>query len=48
MTNEERDIITQFIARVGGAPIPGQPSFGGSVPATTARGPSLAASVRRA
>ncbi len=35
MTNEERDIITQFIARVGGAPIPGQPSFGGSVPATT-------------
>jgi hypothetical protein len=34
MTNEERDIITQFIARVGGAPA--QPSFGGSVPATQA------------
>jgi len=33
MTNEERDIINQFIARVGGAQ--GQPSFGGSVPATT-------------
>ena len=33
MTNEERDIITQFIARVGGAQA--QPSFGGSVPATT-------------
>jgi uncharacterized protein len=37
MTNEERDIITQFIGRVGGAQAPGQPSFGGgSVPATTA------------
>jgi uncharacterized protein len=37
MTNEERDIITQFIARVGGAQAQGQPSFaGGSVPATTA------------
>jgi uncharacterized protein len=37
MTNEERDIITQFIGRVGGAQVPGQPSFGGgSVPATTA------------
>jgi hypothetical protein len=34
MTNEERDIITQFIARVGGAQA-AQPSFGGSVPATT-------------
>jgi hypothetical protein len=34
MTNEERDIITQFIARVGGAQ-PAQPSQpGGSVPAT--------------
>jgi uncharacterized protein len=33
MTNEERDIITQFIGRVGGAQA--QPSFGGSVPATT-------------
>ena len=37
MTNEERDIITQFIARVGGVQAPGQPAFGGgSVPATTA------------
>jgi hypothetical protein len=34
MTNEERDIITQFIARVGGAQA-AQPSFGGSVPVTT-------------
>ena len=34
MTNEERDIIGQFIARVGG--VQAQPSFsGGSVPATT-------------
>jgi hypothetical protein len=33
MTNEERDIITQFIARVGGAQ--SQPGFSGSVPATT-------------
>jgi hypothetical protein len=34
MTNEERDIITQFIARVGGGPQQ-QSSFGaGSVPAT--------------
>jgi hypothetical protein len=34
MTNEERDIITQFIARVGGSPQQ-QTSFGGgSVPAT--------------
>src|ERR1700754_4271227 len=33
MTNEERDIITKFIARVGGAPQ--QSGFGsGSVPAT--------------
>jgi hypothetical protein len=32
MTNEERDIITQYIQRVGGAPAAG---FGGSVPATT-------------
>lgn len=40
MTNEERDIITQFIARVGGTQAPGQPSFGGgSVPATTAAPP---------
>jgi len=36
MTNEERDIITQFIGRVGGAQV--QPSFGGSVPATTSPG----------
>ncbi len=35
MTNEERDIITQFIARVSGVQAPAQPSFGGSVPATT-------------
>lgn len=35
MTNEERDIITQFIARVSGAQAAAQPSFGGSVPATT-------------
>src|SRR5690348_13207726 len=34
MTNEERDIITQFIARVGGAQA-SQSSFSGSVPATT-------------
>jgi hypothetical protein len=36
MTNEERDIISQFIARVAGAQQPAQPSFSsGSVPATT-------------
>jgi len=34
MTNEERDIIGQFIARVSGAQVPAQPAFGGSVPAT--------------
>lgn len=33
MTNEERDIISQFIARVGGAQQ--QSGFAGSVPATT-------------
>jgi hypothetical protein len=33
MTNEERDLITQFIGRVSGQQ--GQSSFGGSVPATT-------------
>src|ERR1700761_9483172 len=34
MTNEERDIISQFIARVGGA-APARSTFGtGSVPAT--------------
>ena len=38
MTNEERDIISQFIARVGGAQQQPQPqgAFAGSVPATTA------------
>ena len=35
MTNEERDIITQFIGRVGGVQTTAQPPFGGSVPATT-------------
>jgi hypothetical protein len=35
MTNEERDIITQFITRVSGAQRTPQPAFGGSVPATT-------------
>ncbi len=39
MTNEERDIITQFIARTSGAQAPAQPQFGGSVPATTAAQP---------
>ena len=34
MTNEERDIISQFMARVGGVQA-AQPAFGGSVPATT-------------
>ncbi|HET6198679.1 MAG TPA: DUF2076 family protein, partial [Acetobacteraceae bacterium] len=34
MTNEERDIISQFISRVAGGQ-PAQPAFGGSVPATT-------------
>jgi hypothetical protein len=34
MTNEERDIITNFIARVGGAAQPGGSPWGGSVPAT--------------
>jgi hypothetical protein len=40
MTNEERDIITQFVARVGGAT---QPSgvAGGSVPATQAALPPI-------
>jgi uncharacterized protein len=35
MTNEERDIITQFITRVSGSQPQAQPAFGGSVPATT-------------
>jgi uncharacterized protein len=35
MTNEERDIITQFISRVSGARAPGQTAYSGSVPATT-------------
>ena len=40
MTNEERDMITQFIGRVGGAPAGGQASqWGGSVPATTTQPP---------
>jgi hypothetical protein len=37
MTNEERDLITQFIGRVSGARPAAQPSFGGSVPATQQR-----------
>jgi len=37
MTNEERDIISQFITRVSGAQGTTSPSFGGSVPATTAQ-----------
>jgi len=41
MTNEERDIISQFIARVGGAQNQGQPAFGGSVPATQTRLPPV-------
>jgi uncharacterized protein len=36
MTNEERDIISQFIARVGGAPAPSGFAPAGSVPATQA------------
>jgi hypothetical protein len=39
MTNEEHDIITQFVSRVSGAQAAARPAFGGSVPATTA--PSL-------
>jgi hypothetical protein len=37
MTNEERDMISQFVARVSGAQASAPPSgpFGGSVPATT-------------
>jgi uncharacterized protein len=34
MTNEERDIISQFVARIGGAPAPSG-AVAGSVPATT-------------
>jgi hypothetical protein len=34
MTNEERDLISQFIARVGGQQQQSQSSFSGSVPAT--------------
>ena len=37
MTNEERDLIAQFIQRVGGQPAGG--SFAGSVPATSALPP---------
>jgi hypothetical protein len=36
MTNEERDIISQFITRVGGAPAPSGFAGAGSVPATQA------------
>jgi uncharacterized protein len=39
MTNEERDIISQFIARVGGAPAPSGFAAAASVPAT--QGPPL-------
>ncbi|HTC07438.1 MAG TPA: DUF2076 family protein [Acetobacteraceae bacterium] len=35
MTNEERDIIANFLARVGGAAQQSQTPWGGSVPATT-------------
>ncbi len=35
MTNEERDVITNFITRVSGGAQPGGSSWGGSVPATT-------------
>jgi hypothetical protein len=41
MTNEERDLITQFIQRVGGAPSASSSGFGGSVPATTTGQPPL-------
>jgi hypothetical protein len=34
MTNEERDIISQFVSRVGGQPVQQASGFGGSVPAT--------------
>lgn len=34
MTNEERDLITRFISRVGGAPQSGGSFLGGSVPST--------------
>ena len=34
MTNEERDLITQFIQRVGGVPARPAGGFGGSVPST--------------
>ncbi len=41
MTNEERDLITQFVARVSGVRAPTQPPspWGGSVPATTQQQP---------
>jgi hypothetical protein len=41
MTNEERDIITQFVARVSGDQAQQQSSFGGSVPATTQQLPPV-------
>jgi hypothetical protein len=34
MTNEEHDIIAQFVSRVSGSQAPARPSYGGSVPAT--------------
>jgi uncharacterized protein len=41
MTNEERDLITQFVARVSGARAASQPpsAWGGSVPTTTGQQP---------
>ena len=41
MTNEERDLITQFITRVGGNPAQATGSFSGSVPATQAQMPPI-------
>ncbi len=41
MTNEERDLITQFIMRVGGNPAQATGSFSGSVPATQAQMPPI-------
>jgi hypothetical protein len=41
MTNEERDLIARFIARVGGAPQTGAFLTGGSVPATQPQLPPI-------
>ena len=41
MTNEERDLISRFIARVGGAPQSGGFLTGGSVPATQPQLPPI-------